>query len=218
MRHIHKGIQHTPVLSPVQIGIRAGEPLKMLLEVFIMPVNLPGVLVAFPDPERLHGGNDNAGCPENIGRPDVVDILNVENRHPLHPERRAQRFPAGMGRIPQRLYRLPAYGVGRNQPQHERIFPVQTGIGGHAHTVGGKQRLSPARGEAQTDIRHIVHVPARMVDGRTHIGRMLCRHFSERRFRPPQGRLFQVFPEHAQRFFLVFLQLKHGSAPGAFCY
>ena len=116
MRHIHKGIQHTPVLSPVQIGIRTGEPLKMLLEVFIMPVNLPGVLVAFLDPERLHGGNDNAGCPKNIGRPDVVDILNVENRHPLHPERRAQRFPAGMGRIPQRLYRLPAYGVGRNQP------------------------------------------------------------------------------------------------------
>lgn len=28
-----------------------------------------------------------------------------------------------------------------------------------------------------------------------------------------QGRLFQILPEYAQRFLLIFLQLKHGGAP-----
>ena len=185
----------------------------MLLKIFIMPVYLAGVLVFFLYPQGLHGRNDDTGCSEYVGRANIVDIFHIKNGDPLQAECGIQCFPAGMRRVPQRLYCLFPYGVGGHEPENKRMLPVKTGFRGDSHAVRGKQRFSPACGEAQADIGHIVHAPAGMIGRRPHIGRMFRRHFSERRLWSPQGRLFQILPEYAQRFLLIFLQLKHGGAP-----
>ena len=204
VQQVGEGVFHAAVFAPLQPrrdGVRPGE---MRLHVLVVGVHLAAFGALHP--QGLDGADDDAAGVAQVLRAEAGEVRDVEHAH-LSGEGVVQGPPVGVAGILQRLRRLPADGVGRREPEDERMVLLDPGVAGHGDGVGGEDGLAAAGGQAEAGIgRAWQPFEGRVIPGVAPEPRRLFRlphePFVGRR-RPGDSCLFEEAPQHRQRLLLV---------------
>ena len=204
VQQVGEGVFHAAVFAPLQprrAGVRPGE---MRLHVLVVGVHLAAFGALHP--QGLDGADDDAAGVAQVLRAEAGEVRDVEHPRPSG-EGVVEGPPVGVVRILQRLRRLPADGVGRREPEDERMVLLDPGVAGHGDGVGGEDGFAAAGGQAEAGIgRARQSFEGRVIPGVAPEPRRLFRlphePFVGRR-RPGKSRLFEEAPQHRQRLLLV---------------
>ena len=182
------------VAEPLQVGPVGVQPGEVAFQRLFVGVDVAAF--GLFDAQRLDGADDDADAVGQVGRPDVVDVGDVEDGHAAL-ERVVERLAVGVGRVLERVGGLEADGVGGHQPEDDRELFLDVAAGRHADGVRRDDGLAAAGGQAQADVGHGFQAGHAAIPG--HAAVRIMRHRQECRLRiVRQPGLLQVARQHDQ--------------------
>ena len=186
------------VAEPLQVGPGRVQPGEVALQRLFVRVDVAAL--GLFDAEGLDGADDDADAVAQVGRPEVVDVGDVEDGDAAF-ERVVERLAVGVGRVLERVRGLEADGVGGHEPEDDRVFLLDVAARRRADGVRRDDGLAAAGGQAQADVGHSFEAGHTAIDRHTAV--RVTRHRQERGLRiVRQPGLFQVLRQHGEGVFL----------------